>query len=926
MFVETARIPPAGGSVRRRWQPHGAVRRLAVSLFAAGFAVCSFSACGGGGAPPEEPFVAGAYAARIIATKRSTGSLVNFDLSATYRTAYAAYGESGLVTMDLSDLSDIRITRRQDDVRSSDVRACGRRLYSLDFQAPPFQSRVATFDIGLDPTVPVKLGEVQLELAEGAGIACAGDSLMVSAGARGLYRIDAQDIRYPEATFLGEPADFGVVSFYGLKKLSESQVLAVVELPPDPGCFPPPTVPCEVSNPDDPRVGRLGIRTINVSNGSGTSDRRIPQSASVDFPFLSGINQSPINFPVAAATNGENLYVLSSSGRRLTAWRSNSIISTADYRALPPSDISDIASIGELAVVADGDIRLVDVSDPTAPKVATTVVTPGSAFTVQLRQLDNGDFHAYVADGENGLVIIGIERIRPTFVEISRVFTVDGMVSDMGQMPAHVPTSPLLGDPVAVANFLNGGLLVLSRSNGGNAVGDNIDRTDGGTNPSLHPAAEISGGTLFSTTPPRNSLPGILRLIARNIAGFLDFEDVTALNTRLLLRGLPLVEIPPDPDFSPIGNEQLGPLSPFHAPTGIAVQNDGYPFVVSSGLNLNNIAAPDTVMAGGRAASIGADGRPVTYIPEDPLVPAGPLVPAFPPRRGGPVTGVWWGEEDMRACSQLPTTRLPFRLRAEVAGSPAGLPCGSDSLVPAATSNGLSNGLYGVVFGGAGADNFQADNPLTPGVDYFTRNPVYFAATGDGGVVQIDLDSGVSQLSPPCTLRPLNPLVPCAINLAAGQLITDDPSLKHGMLYTEDTRTLFVADPVRNLVQALSLGRLDAGTIRGVYYRSGGYQIDVSGLLSTPVDLAPTNPPARSPDHLRSSSDLYILNRGSSSIVKTSQAGDFIDYIVPRFNGQTFDAGRFSALAASPDGTKLYLAVEDCPTTGNSCIFQMPAP
>jgi len=906
-------------------------------LFACLFLMAVASACGGGGAPPAEPTVPGAYFARIIATKRTTGSLVNFDVSDDYRAVYAAYGENGLVTMDISDLNDIRITRRIDDIRSSDVRACGTRLYSLDYQPPPFKSRIHSLDLSVDRTVPVRLGELQIDLGTGAGIACAGDDLIVSAGTLGLYRVTAPDLRFPEATFLGDPASLGVVAFYDLKALNSTQVIAAVELPPDPACFPIPPTPC---NPTDPRLGRLGIRMVNVSNGRGTTDRRVPLSRAIDFPFISGINTSPINFPLAAVENSDLTLILSGSGRRFTVYRGNNVVSSDSFAGLPASDIADVESVGDLAVAADGDVRIVDLTDPAVPRVATSIITPGTAYTLKLRQLEDGSFHVYVADGENGFVVIGVEKVKPVFVEVEKVFNVTGSVADIGQMPPHVPTSPVLASALGQSNFLNGGLLVLSRSNGEVPIGDNIDRTDGNAANSINPVAEITGGSLYTTSAPRAGLPGTVRPVSRNAAGFLDFECWGNLNALLILRALPLIRIPasidpltgcvpavpPYPDSTPLIDEQLGPLSPFHGPTGIAVQNDGYPFVVSSGANLNNVAQSEPIILSGRAASIAPDGRPVTYVLENAADPSGPIVPAFPPRRGGPVTGVWWSAEDWRDCAQLPNTVLGFRLRSEVPGAPAGLPCGAEPGVPQGTSEALSWGLFGVVFGGIGVDNAQPDNPLTPVVDYYTRNPVYFAATGDGGIIQIDLDSGISQLAPPCTTLPLVPNAPCAATLPPGPLLPDDPSLKQGMLFDEETRTLFVADPARNFVQAVSLSKLEPATPQGVWYRSGGYTIEANGLFSMPIDLAPTNPPQKSPDHLRTSSDIYVLNRGTSSIVKVVQSGDLLEYIVPRVKEREFDAGTFTAIATSADGTTLYLAVENCPSAGESCIYSMPAP
>jgi hypothetical protein len=63
----------------------------------------------------------------------------------------------------------------------------------------------------------------------------------------------------------------------------------------------------------------------------------------------------------------------------------------------------DVAVAGAYAYVADGDLRTVDVADPTAPVVLGTLTTPGSSYAVAMA----GD-HLMVADGSAGLRVIDV--------------------------------------------------------------------------------------------------------------------------------------------------------------------------------------------------------------------------------------------------------------------------------------------------------------------------------------------------------------------------------------------------------------------------------------------------------------------------------------------------------------------------------------
>jgi hypothetical protein len=71
---------------------------------------------------------------------------------------------------------------------------------------------------------------------------------------------------------------------------------------------------------------------------------------------------------------------------------------------------------GNHAFVADGDLKIVDVTDPTAPAPSGAIVTPGFASGVFI----SGNY-AYVADGDSGLQIISIiDPTNPTVIATYR--------------------------------------------------------------------------------------------------------------------------------------------------------------------------------------------------------------------------------------------------------------------------------------------------------------------------------------------------------------------------------------------------------------------------------------------------------------------------------------------------------------------------
>ena len=108
----------------------------------------------------------------------------------------------------------------------------------------------------------------------------------------------------------------------------------------------------------------------------------------------------PANFPLNSVFSPPYLYV--AGGGALT------IYDLADMRE--PTQVGllesgantmHVAVEGDIAVVSNGDVLLVDVSNPTQPRRVASVNTPGNARMSVIR-----DGIIYVADGENGLLIM----------------------------------------------------------------------------------------------------------------------------------------------------------------------------------------------------------------------------------------------------------------------------------------------------------------------------------------------------------------------------------------------------------------------------------------------------------------------------------------------------------------------------------------
>lgn len=1069
-----------------------------------------FAGCGGGGGNPLSALGAGpTFTGQIVAGKKTAGTVQNFVLQQDV--AHLAYNDTGLVTMKIDDLSDLRVMRLIDDVIANDVARCGGLLYVLTYRDPPTLSTLITFDVAADRFVPQRLGEIQLLVEAGARLACKGNTVYLGGGTQGLIVIDARNPRVPVRVTLPADPEFEAIAFHNLI-VSGNELRAIVDLGGvttdyaaelDCRATPAPLTPDCTGSPPPACWGKFGIRSFDVRRptelacAGGWDDFRIPDSQQLEFPPASGINTSPTSHPIAMTEDASHIYIASNNGRRLTiATSDGAIVFSGDIPGISQGQISALDIFGDVLVLTDGNVRIIDVSDRARPFLSSTVFTPGRAFSVRTVPItgEQNAFLAYVADGDNGVVVVRIARnfflpLRGDLVarEIPRPQTA-------APVPDFEETSPLFGTQALVPSEERDdgseGVLAAGRLLIGSAENLAPAPFDTGTADTAVPGTLLSVEPTGSTIVPlpamtMTAIPGPfglnterVRVFSQNslclytddggmpplvfdpvcadsmggLGHFLEFPDAgdaacgggSCLTYGLQFAAAIVMDdfLPGRPGPSPIPDlidpsvgaitpplEQIGRLSPLAVPTAIVMARDGLVAVANSGLDIFQNPTPMTpngttpftaTPTVGRIAILDENGRPYAYRrmaeprPFDPVAFRTAVVggvtadqaalapyPMFPKVQlrddagnllldgmmnpltpDSPPTGVLYGDEDLRNDALLPAGLLPVTLTRTSLhnnlAAPGELPpfdtCSTVdadplTVVPSAdpdqderSSLGLCHGVFGLAYGGTGPDQAQPNESATPDFDYYTRNPIYFATTGDGGVVQIDLDSGISQVSPPGTLVPLlktlnalaTQLDPSFSNpdpmssdlvcdpllaqipsvrgederllafagatvapdpmMGPGRLATPldcDPFLRMGLTYVPATRTLFVANPLGRSVTSVFLSVSGSASAQGLLYQSGRIHLDVGGFLNTPVDVVPVEPLPVSTTMATESSDLYVADRGSGTIVRITQSGQFVAVRRPIIAGQPVAPGTLAGLAISPDGETLYLTLSE---------------
>lgn len=207
------------------------------------------------------------------------------------------------------------------------------------------------------------------------------------------------------------------------------------------------------------------------------------------------------------------------------------------------------------------------------------------------------------------------------------------------------------------------------------------------------------------------------------------------------------------------------------------------------------------------------------------------------------------------------------------------------------------------------------------GTSLATKSPdhsgraVFFAVLSDGSIEQVHVSLGTDLLAPPNTIGAIS-----GVGTAAA-LSTDANDINRvGIVFNwVPSRILYVADPLRNQIVALSLS--DDGTLFTV--TEVGYLS--SGKMNIPVDIAPAMIEGAernfaSNTTLGGGSDLYVLNRGDNTILRMTQKGRVVAI---RSLDEAVEGLRVAGLATSDDGRTLY--VTGTTPGGGGVVLSTPA-
>jgi hypothetical protein len=122
----------------------------------------------------------------------------------------------------------------------------------------------------------------------------------------------------------------------------------------------------------------------------------------------------------------------------------------------------------------------------------------------------------------------------------------------------------------------------------------------------------------------------------------------------------------------------------------------------------------------------------------------------------------------------------------------------------------------------------------------------------------------------------------------------------------------------------------------GVVFHVAAVRHMHSELLNQPIDMIPaimeasdTNCASNTTlDDANGGADFYVANQGNNTIVRMRQGGTVVAVRIVQLYGSSVGDGRLNGIAASPDGTKLWVTVVGrVPALGNlfGAVLEMPA-
>jgi hypothetical protein len=206
---------------------------------------------------------------------------------------------------------------------------------------------------------------------------------------------------------------------------------------------------------------------------------------------------------------------------------------------------------------------------------------------------------------------------------------------------------------------------------------------------------------------------------------------------------------------------------------------------------------------------------------------------------------------------------------------------------------------------------------------------VFAVVTADGGIVQEQTLQGLDGLAPAGTVSPV-----------LGRRLDKDldkdredarATPRVGVLLNySPTRILYVSEPFTNSIAVINL------TDDKVVFHVASVSHINSEALNQPIDMTPAQMETGDPDwasnttldNANGGSDFYIANRGNNTIVRMRQDGTVVAVRKVRLYGSSLGEGRLNGIAASSDGTKLWVTVVGrVPALGSliGAVLEMPA-
>ncbi len=205
-----------------------------------------------------------------------------------------------------------------------------------------------------------------------------------------------------------------------------------------------------------------------------------------------------------------------------------------------------------------------------------------------------------------------------------------------------------------------------------------------------------------------------------------------------------------------------------------------------------------------------------------------------------------------------------------------------------------------------------------------SRRAVFAAVGADGSVVQVHVQLGVDGIAPPGTIQAVESDIERARQDASAAAVTHV-----GVVFNwVPSKALYIADPLRNTVHLLRLSQ-DASV-----FRLASNEALTSPYFDGPMDLAPAVTENVSRDFasgttLAGGSDLYVLNRGNGTIVRTTQDGRVIavrNVSVPGLG--VVGRNRLNGIATARDASRIWVtlsaAVPD-PSGGDGTVIELEA-